>query len=196
MNVIEKIIRLSMISAFLLPVSCDVKVADSVYPAQTIYLPAAVQADHIYLIDQVEGDAGSVPGDGNPYKAVIDYDCSSFMIPLAVYRSGIGNEGDVKVDISLDDEIVDDMFIDGRLDPDEVRILPYDLKECEEKVVVRDGCSNAVFNVSVDLDWLMDRAQKNRIFVFGVSVSSKDREVSEDYGRAVIMIDTALFYSI
>ena len=185
MNVIEKIIGLSMISAFLLPVSCDVKVADSVYPAQTIYLPAAVQADHIYLIDQVEGDAGSVPGDGNLYKAVIDYDCSAFMIPLAVYRSGIGNE-----------EIVDDMFIDGRLDPDEVRILPYDLKECEEKVVVRDGCSNAVFNVSVDLDWLMDRAQKNRIFVFGVSVSCKDREVSEDYGRAVIMIDTALFDSI
>ena len=63
---------------------------DVEYPAQQIYMPAAnVGADGIYLIDDVPSASLSEEVPGNPYRFKVDMKTYDFIVPLAVYRSGI-----------------------------------------------------------------------------------------------------------
>ncbi len=174
--------------------SCGIKVADAEYPAQKIYLPAAVSSA-VYLIDKAEENAGFTPTEGAPYRFVIDYDEYTFSVPLSVYRSGVDNGGDVNVDIFMDDDAVYDLIISGDLDPD-TETVPVDLRECVEKVVIPDGCSGASFNVVIDLDYLMDSRMRGRLLAFGVSIDTQDRELNEDCSRLVVIIDTSIFDNI
>ncbi|MCM1501818.1 MAG: hypothetical protein NC115_04020 [Bacteroidales bacterium] len=195
MNIIKRITSTFCMALLLLAaVSCGTGVTDAVYPAQKIYLPAAVSSS-IYLIDKAEESAGSTPTEGSTYRFLIDYDEYTFSIPLSVYRSGVDNHGNVAVDVYMDDDVVYDMILDGTL-PEDTDIIPIDLRECTERVIVKDGQAYAAFNVVIDLDYLMDRLNRHKELVFGVSINTDDREMNEEYCRLAIIIDTTIFDNI
>lgn len=172
--------------------SCDTKVVDADYPAQKIYLPAAVQGQ-VYMIDKAEISTGSTPTPGSPYQFVIDYDEGTFTVPLSVYRSGIDNDGTVNVDVWLDEDLVYDLILSGDLSKD-TEVLT--LCECPSRVQVPDGSDTAMINVVCDLYYLMDSAQKGKMLAFGISISTDDRELNEEYSSVVFVIDTTIFESI
>lgn len=172
--------------------SCATEVVDAGYPAQKIYLPAAVEGP-VYMIDKAEISTGAVPTPGSPYQFLIDYDAATFTVPMSVYRSGVDNKGDVKVDIMLDEDRVYDLILSGDLSEDTV-VLPF--CECPSSVTVQDGSSSALFNVVCDLDYLMDSAQRGKMIAFGVSISTDDRELNKDCSSVVFVIDTNLFDSL
>lgn len=192
MNISRKIMRCA--AAVLILSSCGTKVADAEYPAQKIYLPAAVSSA-VYLIDKAEENAGATPTEGSPYKFLIDYDEWTFSVPLSVYRSGVDNKGKVSVDIFMDDDIVYDLILAGEMEQD-MEIIPVDLRESAEKVVISDGASSALFNVVIDLDYLMDDMNRGRKLAFGVSIDTQDRELNEDCSKLVVIIDTSIFDNI
>ncbi len=194
MKFLKNIIAFSCVAAVsvLLAASCDVKIVDADYPSQKIYLPAAVQSN-IYTVDQAEISTGSTPTPGSPYQFLIDYDEGTFTVPMSVYRSGINNDGDVKVDIWFDEELVYDMILDGDLS-DDVEVITSDLCECPSSVVIPDGQSSAIFNVVLDYYYLLDRP--DRQMAFGISIDTEDRELNEDASRVVFVIDTSIFDSI
>lgn len=174
--------------------SCGVRIADADYPAQKIYLPAAVSSG-IYLIDKAEESSGSVPGGGAPYRFLIDYDEWTFSIPLSVYRSGADSKGDVHVDIYMDDDAVYDLILSGEIDED-IDILPMDLRECPERVVIQDGSLSAPFGVVMDLDFLLDGPQRGKRLAFGISIGTPDRELNVECSRLAVIIDTSVFDNI
>lgn len=194
MNIKGKV-TLGLLAVFTMAAqSCGVKVADADYPAQKIYLPAAAQSQ-IYLIDKAEESSGETPTEGTPYRFLIDYDEYIFSVPLSVYRSGVDCRGDVNVDIYMDDDVVYDLMISGEID-DDMEIIPSDLRDCVEMTVIPDGRSVAMFNVSIDLDYLMDSRHRGTRLVFGVSIGTDDRELNEDCSRLAVIIDTSIFDNI
>lgn len=192
MNISRKIMQCA--AAVLMLYSCGTKVADAEYPVQKIYLPAAVSSP-VYLIDKAEENAGATPTEGAPYKFLIDYDEWTFSVPLSVYRSGVDSKGKVSVGVYMDDDIVYDLILAGEL-ASNMEIIPVDLRECTEKVVIPDGASSVSFNVVIDLDYLMDNMNRGRQLAFGVSIDTQDRELNEDYSRLVVVIDTSIFNNI
>lgn len=180
---------------FLTLSSCDVRIVDAEYPSQTLYLPAAVSGP-VFLIDKAYEDTGSTPTEGAPSRFVVDWDEFTFSVPLSVYRAGINNDGGVNVSIELDDNIIDDMFIEGDLDSKEVEILDMDLRDCPEKVYIEDGQSSARFNVVIDLAYLMDQSRFKKKFAFAVSIDSKDRALNPKSSKVVVVIDTKLFETL
>ncbi len=194
MNRLKIMIALLSASCAMSLVSCGVDVVGSDYPAEKIYLPAAVTSQ-VYVIDSAEENAGYTPTEGAPYRFLIDYDEYTFSVPLAVYRSGTGNDGAVSVDVYMDDDVVYDLILSGDLAED-TEILPVDLRECPGRVVIQDGRSCSAFNVVIDLEYLMDRHQRGRRLAFGISVDTHDRELNEECCRLAIIIDTTIFDNI
>lgn len=193
MNILKNIILSGCIAAAAMTASsCGTKVVDADYPSQKIYLPAAVQSN-IYTVDQAQISTGSTPTPGSPYQFVIDYDEGTFTVPLSVYRSGINNNGDVNVNIWLDEELVYDAILDGSLSED-VEVISSDMCECPSSIRIEDGKSSALFNVVLDYYYLLDRPDSQ--IAFGISIDTPDRELNEDASRVIILIDTSIFDEI
>lgn len=80
---------------------------DVEYPAQQIYMPAAnVGDDGIYLIDDVPSASLSEEVPGNPYRFKVDMKTYDFIVPLAVYRSGIEAGGTLNINLRVNNDTI------------------------------------------------------------------------------------------
>lgn len=171
-----------------LSASCGYRtVAEAGYPAQKIYIAAAAQGS-VYTVDTRPAHTSNTPTQGSTFRYVIDGD--TFSVPLAVYRSGIDNSGDVRVSAVFDDSVVTELESAGELSG--VVLIPEDSRFLDGDLVVADGRESAAFSVSVPLQYLRDAADGSR-FAFGIRISSQDREVNGSLDRIAVVIDHRIF---
>ena len=95
-----KLIRTMLIVACsALLTGCGYKtVADASYPEQKIYIAVAAQGG-VYNVSTRPAHSSNTPTQGSTYQYLIEGE--NFIVPLAVYRSGIDNAGDVRVSVSF-----------------------------------------------------------------------------------------------
>jgi hypothetical protein len=164
--------------------SCEyLEVADAPYPEQTIYMPAAVRG--IYDVS-VEYNTYGLPTSGNPYRYVIEG--ASFNVPLGIYRAGADNKGGFTVNITADTDTITDLVTAGTLAG--VEVLPSTEFSLPSSVEVVDGEEIAVFNLSVQLDFLQNNPGTQ--YAIGVSITSTERKVNTDYSTTVVLISADL----
>lgn len=128
-----KLIRTMLIVACsALLTGCGYKtVADASYPEQKIYIAVAAQGG-VYNVSTRPAHSSNTPTQGSTYQYLIEGE--NFIVPLAVYRSGIDNAGDVRVSVSFDDSIVDALVSSGELSG--VTPLPENSRSVESSVVI------------------------------------------------------------
>lgn len=162
-------------------------VADASYPEQKIYIAVAAQGG-VYNVSTRPAHSSNTPTQGSTYQYLIEGE--NFIVPLAVYRSGIDNAGDVRVSVSFDDSIVDALVSSGELSG--VTPLPENSRSVESSVVIPDGRESVSFFIRMPLSTVRDAADGTR-FACGVRISSEDREVNEEYGKIAVVIDHGIF---
>lgn len=169
--------------------SCNYQdIVDVEYPPQKLYLPIAV--DSVFKIDQVNEYFEELPLPGGNYRYIIDTINSKFIIPLAIYRSGVDNKGTVKATIQSVPEVVDDYRDVGTLPPNTIP-LEQSYYEMPINVNVPDGKELGEFFLNIDLNYILGNLNKD--FGIGVRLSSKDREVNADLGTGVVFIASEIF---
>ena len=181
-------IALIAISIFL--ASCGYQeYAAADYPDQLIYMPAATHG--LYVIDQVAGPIGDVPTKGYASRYKIDKNARKFIVPLGVYRSGINCNGSFIVDISVNTDTLAS-YISS--DPN-LTLLPSDKYTIPSSVVIQDGADIAAFELSVDLDFLLNNSPNGK-FIIGVEVSSTTRKTNPKFSTTIIVINTLFLKSL
>ncbi len=183
------------ISSLLLPAiasallsSCAYKtIADASYPPQKIYLPIAVQGT-VYTVDSTPEHTSNTPTQGATFLYVIDGE--TFSVPLSVYRSGINNDGDVRVNIEFRKETLDSLIARGELS----EVTPLEREQCSFPacVTIPDGSESAPFSLSIPLSLIRDAAAGSKIAA-GIGISSPDREVNSKYDDIAVVIDHCIF---
>lgn len=178
-----------LIVACLAPLAgCGYKtIADASYPEQKVYIAVAVQGG-VYNVATRPSHPSNTPTLGSTFQYLIEGE--EFIVPLAVYRSGIDNAGEVRVSVSLDDSILEELISSGDLSG--VTPLPEDSRSVEGTVVIPDGCESAPFFIRMPLSAVRDAADGTR-FACGVRIASEDREVNEKYGKIAVVIDHGIF---
>ncbi|MGV8090446.1 MAG: discoidin domain-containing protein [Mangrovibacterium sp.] len=168
--------------------SCEYeKIVDADYPDQTIYMPAAKNG--IYTIDNTPSPTLADPTSGYPYLFVVDVENNAFNIPLAVYRSGLGNKGKFTVNVSVNTDTVASLLASGELSDTE--ILPSGKYSLASSVDVLNGQETGKFNLSVDLDFLKSNAPGKK-YALGVEIDSPERNINPDLKCVVVLIDTKI----
>lgn len=165
---------------------------DDAYPDQLIYMPAAYGGFHgVYKIDDITDYLGNeTPVPGAPSKYVIDLENRQFIVPLAVYRSGLNNDGDVNVNVIA---VVDSVssFNASPDFTDELSLIPSSEYVLPESVTVKDGDEIAQFNLLIDLDFLLAGNDAKK-FAISVNVSSPDRESNEELATTTVVVYTEI----
>lgn len=160
---------------------------DVAYPEQQIYIPAAnIGEDGIYLIDDVPSPSLSEEVTGNPYRFKIDLNTYDFIVPLAVSRSGINDDGTLNVDIRVNNDTIQKLVNAGKLEAD---ILPVDRYRLEQSAQLQDGKTYAPFNLIVDLKYLDDHYPAKK-FVVAIEAQCNDRPLSHNV--VIVVIDTKI----
>jgi hypothetical protein len=168
--------------------SCEYETyVDAKYPAQKIYMPAAKQ--NIYNINAVPMAIGSVPTPGYPFRFVTDTVARDFKVLLGVYRSGINNDGPVKIDVSVNNDTIAVLMANGKI-PATAVPLTADNYTMPAELSIADGQELAKFDIAVDMDLLRNNMDKK--YVVAVKVTSPDRAVSTGLGTTIILIDAAI----
>lgn len=165
--------------------ACDYQtLADADYMPQQIYMPAVV--DGIYVVDDIAPEHGAARYD-------LDLEARKLRIPLGVYRAGVGNDGTVTATLVIDTDsvcrliadadkiIVDDSGIVPQLLPDDMVMVP-------DAVVIADGAETGVFDMSVDLDFLM--AHPSTRYVTGICLQEADRDIVGSLSYMIVEINT------
>lgn len=185
-NILSSILFVIAISL----VSCEYKeYAEADYPDQLIYMPAAKNGN--FVIDNVNLPIGSVPTSGNTYRYVVDTVNRKFNIPLAVYRSGINNNGGFKVDISVNTDTITKLIaVTGKL-PVGTVILASDKYSIGTSVDIIDGEETGSFDLSIDLDFLLN-SYPGGIYAIGIGVSSTSRKSNPLLSTTIIVINTKM----
>lgn len=163
-------------------------IADADYPAQRVYL-AASTAGNIFSIESIPTHSSNTPTEGAPFRFTVDADNDGFNVPLAVYRAGIDNAGDVTTRIAFNSDTVSSLISAGMLPG--VELLPADKIGMPSEVRMRDGASHATFEVKVSLSYLLQKAPAGK-FAFGLNIAESTREINTDYSALVVMIDTKI----
>ena len=162
---------------------------DEAYPDQLIYMPAAYGGYHgAYIIDNVADTFwNETPVPGGPSKYVVDLENREFIIPLAVYRSGLNNDGDVNVNITA---VVDSVSSFNASDDftDELTLIPAAEYVLPESVTINGGDEIAQFNLLIDLDFLLAGYDDTEKFAISVNVSSPDRESNEELATTTVVV--------
>lgn len=167
-------------------ISCHYEeIQDAPYPAQTIYMPAAVRG--IYDISVVV-DTYGVPTPGGPSRFSIDESGNELIIPLGIYRAGINNDGGFSVDISVNSDTVNVLIVNGTLPG--VEVLPSDAYSLPASVFVEDGEELGNFTLSVDVDFL--KANPGKLYAIAVEIFTNERRINSQYKRTVVLIDSEL----
>ena len=172
--------------------SCEYEtsIRDAEYPEQLVYLPSA-NFDGLFIINDLNRVRGSLPFDGNPYRYVVDTVKRNFQIPLSVYRAGINNKGEFKVNIKTDGDTVNNLNSSGNI-PYFLDVLPQQKYSIADEVKMKDNSEVAQFDLNVDLDYLIN-AYPSKLFAIGVNISCEERKVNSQLSTTVVVIDTKIF---
>ena len=162
---------------------------DVEYPAQQIYMPAAnVGDDGIYLIDDVPSASLSEDVPGNPYRFKVDMKTYDFIVPLAVYRSGIEAGGTLNINLRVNNDTIQKLINAGKL---EAEILPADRYRLEKSAELADGSTYVPFNLLIDLKYLDDNYVKTgKQFAVAVEAQCTDRKLGHNV--VIVVIDTKI----
>ena len=172
--------------AFLI-ISCEPReYADADYPDQLIYMPAAIY--NPYLVDSIFPERGSTPTPGSPQRFLADTVNRKVHVLLGVYRSGINNAGNVRVNISVDNDTINDMILAGSL-PTGTIPLVSDKYTLPTSLVVADGQELGKFELTLNMDTLL-KGYPTKKYAIGVKISSPDRETNPKFETSLIVIDT------
>ena len=161
---------------------------DEAYPDQLIYMPAAYGGFHgAYIINNVTDTFwNETPVPGAPSKYVVDLENRKFIVPLAVYRSGINNDGDVNVNITAVIDSVSSFNASSDF-ADELTLIPASEYVLPETVTINGGDDIAQFNLLIDLDFLLAGYDTEK-FAISVNVSSPDRESNEELATTTVVV--------
>lgn len=188
--VISNIKFITFLGCAILLASCeyetDVRPAD--YPGQMIYMPAAYNGPMV--INSISQPLDYHPVEGSPSKYAVDIPNRKFMVPLAVYRSGVNNKGAFDVDISVHTDTISKLINSGELG-DTTLILPSDKFSLVNKVYMADGDELAEFDLIVDLDFLLD-SYPDKVYAIGISIQSTERETNPNLNTTIVVIDTRI----
>lgn len=162
--------------------SCEYKdVRDAEYATQKIYMPTAANAiNGLYTIDQV-----AVPG--QDYMYTVDLAQKKLNIPLGVLRSGVTADGVVNVSIASKTDTLIKLIAADKLPMATNSILPDNKFTFTPSVNIASGQDLALFNVAVDLDYLLDNPTKR--YAIAITISSPNVEVNTKLNTTVIVID-------
>jgi hypothetical protein len=156
------------------------------YPAQLLYLPAAVNG--IYTINEWPQPTLAVPTQGNPYQFTINADSTEMDIPLAVYRSGIDAKGAVSVGITTNSDTIAQLISNSTITAQPLPASKYSLVS---SVNIADGQDTAPFDLVIDLNFLKNNIPQE--YALAISISSQDRDCNPQYSTVIIIIDTSIF---
>ncbi len=172
--------------------SCEYQsIADADYPEQLIYMPGAVRG--IYNIDDVPQPTLAVPTPGEPFKFTVDLTNRIFNIPLAVYRSGVNNDGAFTVNVTANTDTINSLVSSGTLSNTD--ILTTENYSMVSSVEMNDGEELAKFDLSVNLDYLLAN-YPDKIYGLGVGISSTQRSVNPKYATMIVVVHTKILKAI
>lgn len=164
----------------------DITYRDAEYPEQLIYMPTAYYNNSQYLINDINRIRGELPIEGNPYKYVIDVEKGEFRVPLAVYRSGINNDGAFTVNINVNNDTIAKI---NENRTDKYILIPSDKYSLVKQVEMEDGKEIAKFDLIVNLDFLRDNFP-DKLYAIGVNISSDQRSVNPKLSTTIVVIYT------
>jgi hypothetical protein len=200
----------SLIGLAFLLASCEYEeIAPLNYPEGKIYLPAAYSGI-VYTIDDITQPTLATPTPGSSYRYKISDDNTQFIIPLAIYRSGLEPGGRATVNIHESPDIVSSLIADKTLE-NEVQVLPAGKYSLEKtSVELTTGQVLSPFELMVDFDFLhqqaiADNREKEHAqtinpdtiyaslkYALGITISSEDQECNPDLSTVVVLIDTRI----
>ncbi|HBT86464.1 MAG TPA: hypothetical protein DEB12_11245 [Porphyromonadaceae bacterium] len=164
----------------------DITYRDAEYPEQLIYMPTAYYNNSQYLINDINRIRGELPIEGNPYKYVIDVEKGEFRVPLAVYRSGINNDGAFTVNINVNNDTIAKI---NENRTDKYILIPSDKYSLVKQVEMEDGKEIAKFDLIVNLDFLRDNFP-DKLYAIGVNISSDQRSANPKRSTTIVVIYT------
>ncbi len=187
----QKMKRLYILVFTLFLLSCDNEtiVRDADYPAQSVYLPAAIQGGR-FVINDITRKKGEQPIKGYLYRYTVDEASNKFIVPLYVYRAGINNKGSFNVGVSVVNDTLS-VLNEGKAPGECLLALPEDKYTIAGSVTVADGQESSGFSLAVDLDFLMDN-YPDKLFAAAVKISCEERKVSSGLGTVIVVIDTKI----
>ncbi len=176
-----------IIMSFAILASCDYReYADSEYPEQSIYMPAA--GYNVYEVKKGVKKIGAHPTEGDRFRYRIED--GKFVVPLSVYRAGIDRKGTFDVIIQVDTDTISALMNAGTLAPS-VKLLGSEHYNIPSIITVLDGHDSEGFDLVVDLAFLLERNTNapDEQFALGVTVSSNARRTNPNLETTIILID-------
>ncbi len=168
--------------------SCEYeKIVDANYPDQLIYMPAAKRG--FLMINEMPQETQANPTTGNPYKFEIDYENQKFKIPLSVYRAGINNQGEISVEITVNNDTIAILQAEGEIE--NLDILPSEKYSIDQSLTIAEGQESEIFNLVVDLNFLKTNAPDKK-YALAINISSNQIKVNPDFSSTVVIIDTKI----
>src|SRR5690606_10429187 len=126
------------------------EVAESAYPDQVIYLPAAKSIFEV----SPPGDTYDVPTPGQPASFRVDQEQGRVIIPLGVVRGGVSTAGNISVAIKSRPDTIAALIERQQLDAE---MLPADAYSMPSSIELADGESTAIFELALSLAYLTER---------------------------------------
>ena len=168
--------------------SCQYKeIANAAYPDQKIYMPSSYNG--VFAVNNVALPVGNTTP-GNTYRYTVDMAARKFIVPLGVYRSGINNDGAFTVNVAVNTDTITKLLttLSPKL-PVGTVLLPATAYSTVSTVEMKDGEETAIFNFSINLDFLITNFP-GKNFAIGVTISSAARVTSKGLGTTVLLLGT------
>lgn len=187
MNVLPKIQSRVVAGILLLAALCSCgkyrDVADTAYPDQVIYMPAA---NGIFQVS-APGNTYEVPTPGQPYSFRVDQAQGRVIVPLGVVRGGVSTKGSIAVNIKSRPDTVTALIGQQQLNAE---LLPANAYSLPSNVGLSDGETAVTFELVIDLPYLVERP--DRMFAIAVQISSMERRTNPKLETAIVVFNADL----
>ena len=187
----QKMKRFYILIFSVLLLSCENKtiVRDADYPAQSIYLPAAIRGGR-FIINDLTKKKGEQPIKGYLYRYIVDKPSNKFIVPLYIYRAGINNKGSFNVGVSIINDTLS-VLNEGKVPAEQLLPLPEGKYSITNSVNVPNGQESSRFTLDVDLNFLMEN-YPDKLFAAPIKISCTNRKISPGLGTVIVVIDTKI----
>lgn len=159
------------------------EVAESAYPDQVIYLPAAKSIFEV----SAPGDTYEVPTPGQPASFRVDRDEGLVIIPLGVVRGGVSATGSISVNIKSRPDTVSALIGRRQL---AAEMLPANAYSMPAGVELADGETTAIFELALSLAYLTERP--GEAFAVAVQISSNGHKTNPALETAIVVFNSSL----
>lgn len=188
-----------LLSCLLMNTSCEYdKIADVEFPGSLIYLPIAtngnISTNGVYTINTGASTAWISPTPGQPLKYSVVQGENKFIIPLGVYRSGVGStiSHSATAKISLNTDTVAKLIGNGGLSG--VEVLPSGKMQFPTSVNISKKENEGAFEIVVDLDFLRLDAPKK--YAIGITISESTEKINRELSTGIVVIDTRIMIPV